>query len=92
MEYLDEQLADTLLAENRNNELAVMSVMQINMLFRQYPKMADQLKIALGAFLEGKNSFNASAKAKSPVKIDEIQQLFASGDLTNVMSFEFSGS
>jgi len=92
LEYLDEQLANTLLAENGNNELAAMSEMQINMLFGQYPKMADQLKIALGAFLEGKNSFKASAKAKSPVKINEIQQLFASGELTNAMSFEFSGS
>jgi hypothetical protein len=92
LKYLDEQLANTLLAEISDNELAAMSEMQVNMLLGQYPKMADQLKIALGAFLDGKNSFNASAKATSPLKIDEMQQLFASGDLTNFMSFEFSGS
>jgi len=93
LEYTDEQLADTVLAEVPDiNQLAMMSEMQIDMVLGQYPEQANQLKAAVKAFLEGKNGFKASAKAQSPVKIAEMEKLFMSGGLANAMSFEFSGS
>jgi len=92
LEYADENLADTVLAKAPNtDQLVNMSGMQIDMVLRQYPEQAKQLKAAISGFLNGKNGFKASATAQNPVGFMEMQSLYASGGLTDAVTFKFEG-
>ena len=42
-------------------------------------------------FLEGRNAFKVAAKAQKPVKLSEMESLFMSGELSDVISFTFEG-
>ena len=92
LEYADENLADTVLAKAPDaNELGNMSGMQIDMFLSQYPEQAKQLKAAVNGFLNGKSSFKVSATAENPVGIMQLQSLYASGGLTDAITFKFEG-
>jgi len=92
LEYVDENLAETVLAKAPDtNQLVNMSGMQIDMFLGQYPEQAKQLKAAISGFLNGKSSFTASATAKNPVGLMEMQSLYASGGLTDEVTFKFEG-
>jgi len=92
LEYADENLAETVLAKAPDtNQLVNMSGMQIDMFLGQYPEQAKQLKDAISGFLNGKSSFTASATAKNPVGLMEMQSLYASGGLTDEVTFKFEG-
>ena len=92
LEYSDENLADTALAKAPDtDQLSNMSGMQIDMVLGQYPEQAEQLKAAISGFLNGKNSFTASATAQNPVGLMEMQSLYASGGLTDAVTFKFEG-
>jgi len=92
LEYADENLAETVLAKAPDtNQLVNMSGMQIDMFLGQYPEQAKQLKAAISGFLNGKSSFTASATAKNPVGLMEMQSLYASGGLTDEVTFKFEG-
>jgi hypothetical protein len=92
LEYADENLADTVLAKAPDtDQLVNMSGMQIDMFLGQYPEQAEQLKTAVRGFLNGKNSFTVSATAENPVGLMELQSLFASGGLTDAITFKFEG-
>ena len=92
LEYADENLADTVLSKAPDtNQLMNMSGMQIDMFLGQYPEQAEQLKAAISGFLNGKSSFTASATAQNPVGLMEMQSLYASGGLTDAVTFKFEG-
>ena len=92
LEYADENLADTALAKAPDtDQLVNMSGMQIDMVLGQYPEQAEQLKAAISGFLNGKSSFTASATAQNPVGLMEMQNLYASGSLTDAVTFKFEG-
>ena len=93
LEYIDDQLADIILAETPDvSQLVMMSGFQIDMVLGQYPDQANQLKASIKAFLEGKNSFKVSMNAQTPVKIMDIQQLFVSGDMANSITVAFEAN
>ena len=92
LEYADENLADTVLAKAPDtDQLVNMSGMQIDMVLGQYPEQAEQLKAAIRGFLNGKSGFTVSATAQNPVGLMEMQSLYASGGLTDAVTFKFEG-
>ena len=92
LEYADENLADTVLAKAPDtDQLVSMSGMQIDMVLGQYPEQAEQLKAAIRGFLNGKSGFTVSATAQNPVGLMEMQGLYASGGLTDAVTFKFEG-
>jgi len=92
IDYTDDNLADIVLAEAPDtSQLVMMSGMQIDMMLGQYPEQARQLKDAITGFLEGRNAFKVAAKAQKPVKLSEMESLFMSGELSDVISFTFEG-
>jgi len=92
IDYTDDNLADIVLAEAPDtSQLVMMSGMQIDMMLGQYPEQARQLKDAITGFLEGRNAFKVGAKAQKPVKLSEMESLFMSGELSDVISFTFEG-
>ena len=92
LEYADENLADTVLAKAPDtDQLVNMSGMQIDMVLGQYPEQAEQLKAAIRDFLNGKSGFTVSATAQNPVGLMEMQSLYASGGLTDAVTFKFEG-
>ena len=92
LEYADENLADTVLAKAPDTaQLVNMSAMQIDMVLGQYPEQAEQLKAAIRGFLNGKSGFTVSATAQNPVGLMEMQSLYASGGLTDAVTFKFEG-
>ena len=92
LEYADENLADTVLAKAPGtDQLVNMSGMQIDMVLGQYPEQAEELKAAISGFLNGKSGFIASATAQNPVGLMEMQSLYASGGLTDAVTFNFEG-
>jgi len=93
IDYKDQQLADTLLAEVPDiNELIMMSETQLDMILAQYPQEKEALKAAVKGFLVNKNNFNMAASAKTPVKAADLEGLFMSGELAKAITFTFSGS
>jgi hypothetical protein len=92
IDYTDDNLADIVLAEAPDtSQLVMMSGMQIDMMLGQYPEQARQLKDAITGFLEGRNAFKVAAKGQKPVKLSEMESLFMSGELSDVISFTFEG-
>ena len=92
LEYADENLADTVLSKAPDTtQLMNMSGMQIDMFLGQYPEQAEQLKAAIRGFLNGKSGFTVSATAQNPVGLMEMQSLYASGGLTDAVTFKFEG-
>jgi hypothetical protein len=92
LEYADKNFADTVLAKAPDtNQLLNMSAMQIDMILGQYPEQAEALKAAISGFLNGKSSFKVSATAENPVGIMQLQSLYASGGLTDAVTFKFEG-
>ena len=92
LEYADENLADTVLAKAPDtDQLVNMSGMQIDMFLGQYPEQAEQLKAAISGFLNGKSNISVSATAQNPVGFIEMQSLYASGGLTDAVTFKFEG-
>jgi len=49
------------------------------------------LKAAIRGFLNGKSGFTVSATAQNPVGLMEMQSLYASGGLTDAVTFKFEG-
>ena len=92
LEYADENLADTVLAKAPDtDQLVNVSGMQIDMFLGQYPEQAEQLKAAISGFLNGKSNISVSATAQNPVGFIEMQSLYASGGLTDAVTFKFEG-